>query len=145
MTKVINFDMDGTIADFYGVQGWLTYLEASDTTPYKQAKPMVNMNLLARKLNILQARGYKIGIVSWLSKTGTAEFNEAVTQVKLAWLHKHLRSVRFDYIHIIKYGVPKHSVAKGILFDDELPNRENWGEGAYTPQDIFTVLDELLA
>ena len=37
----INFDMDGTIADLYGVKNWLPYLEAEDTTPYAIAKPPV--------------------------------------------------------------------------------------------------------
>ena len=35
----INFDMDGTIADLYGVKNWLSYLEAEDTTPYAIANP----------------------------------------------------------------------------------------------------------
>ena len=29
----INFDMDGTIADLYGVENWLEYLIAGDTFP----------------------------------------------------------------------------------------------------------------
>jgi hypothetical protein len=33
--KTLVFDMDGTIADFYGVTGWLDYLKAEDTTPYE--------------------------------------------------------------------------------------------------------------
>ena len=65
--KAIYFDMDGTIADFYGVPNWLDYLNKDDTYPYKAAKPLVNMSLLARLLNHLQAEGWHIGIVSWLS------------------------------------------------------------------------------
>lgn len=143
MTKVINFDMDGTIADFYGVEGWLDYLMAQDTTPYAQAKPLVNMNRLARRLNTLQAKGFTIGIISWLSRNGTEDYNTAVAEVKIAWLRKHLASVHFDSVQIVKYGTPKQTLGKGILFDDELPNRENWGEGAYAPQDIFAVLAQL--
>lgn len=29
--KTINFDMDGTIADLYGVENWLEYLQAGDS------------------------------------------------------------------------------------------------------------------
>ena len=32
MVRAINFDMDGTIADFYGVEGWLSYL--TERNPY---------------------------------------------------------------------------------------------------------------
>jgi hypothetical protein len=58
-------------------------------------------------------------------------------------LEKHLASVEWNEIHIVKYGVPKHTIGKGIIFDDELPNREKWGEGAYEPKDIFEVLNGL--
>ena len=34
MAKKIYFDMDGTIADFYGVDGWLADLEAHNVRPY---------------------------------------------------------------------------------------------------------------
>ena len=53
MTKAIYFDMDGTIADFYGVDGWLDCLMNNDVKPYKVAKPLINMSTLARRLNKL--------------------------------------------------------------------------------------------
>ena len=142
-TKKIYFDMDGTIADLYGVEGWLTDLIAENTRPYALAKPMVNMSRLARRLNTLQRAGYEIGIISWLSKNGTDEYNRQVTETKIAWLRAHLASVEFNEIHIVKYGTPKQTLGKGILFDDELPNREKWGEGAYEPKDIFKILGGL--
>ena len=45
MTKAINFDMDGTLADFYGVDNWLEYLVNKDAYPYAAAKPLMNMSL----------------------------------------------------------------------------------------------------
>ena len=33
MNKTLVFDMDGTIADLYGVEGWLEMLRAEDETP----------------------------------------------------------------------------------------------------------------
>lgn len=145
MTKAIWFDMDGTIANFYGVSGWLECLMASDPYPYKVAEPLVNMNSLARLLNRLQREGWHIGIVSWLSKTGTAEFNKAVTATKLEWLHRHLHSVEWNEINIVPYGTPKHEVVsvKGILFDDEKPNRDNWIGTAYDVDNIIEILKGL--
>ena len=72
----INFDMDGTIADLYGVENWLAMLTAEDTTPYEDALPLLRLSALARRLNNLQRNGYQIAIISWLSKTGSAEYNE---------------------------------------------------------------------
>ena len=144
MTKRIYFDMDGTIADLYGVEGWLADLIAEDTRPYAEAKPMVNMSRLARRLNALQRAGYEIGVISWLSKNSTEAYDKAVAEVKMAWLKAHLASVHWDEIHIVAYGTPKQTIGRGILFDDELPNRANWGEGAYEPKDIFEVLGGLV-
>ena len=40
----ICFDMDGTIANLYGVENWLEYLIAEDVKPYAEAKVMLNMS-----------------------------------------------------------------------------------------------------
>lgn len=142
-TTTIFFDMDGTIADLYGVNNWLDYLLASDTLPYEIAKPLVKLNSLARILNRLQRNGYKIGIISWLSKSGSDEYNNAVAEVKKNWLRKHLASVKFDEIHIVNYGTPKQVFAKtanDILFDDEKPNRDNWTGKAFDVDEIIKIL-----
>ena len=143
MTKKIWFDMDGTIADLYGVNGWLEMLRTYDATPYATARPLFNMNALARVLNRLTREGWEICVVSWLSKNSTAEYDEAVTAAKRAWLNKHLRSVNFAKIDIIAYGTPKKQNREGILFDDEIQNRKNWGEGAYDVQNIIEILKTL--
>jgi hypothetical protein len=82
----INFDMDGTIADLYGVENWLDHLINGNTHPYEVAKPMLHFATLARKLNALKKNGYRIAIISWLSKSGTEEYNERVATAKREWL-----------------------------------------------------------
>lgn len=143
MIKQINFDMDGTIADFYGVANWLQYLQNGDAFPYEVAKPLLNMNSLARILNRLQRNGYRICIISWLSKNSNDEYDEMVTNAKMKWLQTHLKSVSFDEIHIVRYGTPKNTIGCGILFDDEEQNRNMWGEGAYDVHNILEVLKGL--
>ena len=144
---MIWFDMDGTIANLYGVDNWLPMLREYNPAPYAEAEVMLNMSLLARYLNKLRAVGYGVGIISWLSKNSTAEYDEAVTTAKLNWLHQHLRSVDFDEIHIVDYGTPKTSfreTEQDILFDDEARNREEWGEESFLPDDIMYILKDLL-
>ena len=144
MKNTIWFDLDGTLAGLYDVPDWLPMLIAADPAPYKLAAPLVNMNKLARTLNKLQRAGYKLGIISWLSKSSTPEYDEAVTAAKLWWLKKHLNSVNWDEINIVAYGRNKWDVCKkGILFDDELNNRLTWGENAYEPSEIFDILKTL--
>lgn len=140
------FDMDGTLADLYGVENWLPMLRASDPTPYAIAKPLLRLSTLAYMLNRLRAKGYEVSVLSWLSKTGTPEYNAEVTAAKYAWLKTHLPSVDFDEIVIIPYGTPKEDFKRtdaDILFDDEERNRTNWGGNSYTEKEIMEVLKAL--
>ena len=142
------FDMDGTISDLYGVENWLEKLQSSNPEPYAFASVMVNMSLLARYLNKIQKNGYSIGIISWLSKNSTDEYDELVTEAKLTWLKIHLKSVVWNEINIVKYGTPKSSFMnddEDILFDDEEKNRIEWGNKSYSPEMIMKVLKKLAA
>jgi len=142
----IFFDMDGTICDFYNVNGWLEDLINSNSRPYRVAKPKVNMQVLARRLNLLKAKGYRIGIISWLSRGGNSIFNAEVSMIKKRWLRKHLRSVHFDEINVCEYGTDKNvfiNSKKDILFDDEKNNRDSWAGIAYDEKDILNILRTL--
>ena len=145
MKRGIYFDVDGTIANLYGVEGWLSDLEAENVRPYVEAKPMVNLSLLARYIHKAQRIGYTVGVISWLSKSGSPSYNETVTNAKMKWLAKHLPSVEWDEIHIVKYGTPKSTCRTypGILFDDEQRNLDEWGEGAVIACDMLEVLRNL--
>lgn len=145
MNTTIFFDMDGTIADLYGVENWLEYLINNDEYPYANARPLVNLNSLARILNRLQKSGYHIGIISWLSKNSNNEYDEKVTAAKIKWLKKHLASVQFDEINIVNYGTPKETFNNNndILFDDEEPNRNNWTGRAFNVNNIIEILKSL--
>ena len=146
MKITINFDMDGTIANLYGVENWLAYLEAQNPFPYKNATPLLPLSPLARKLNTLQRQGYELGIISWLSKTSNPVYDFKVTVAKLQWLKKHLPSVHWDKVHIVPYGTPKENFCNSpldILFDDEERNRNNWTGRAYDVQNIMGILKEI--
>lgn len=140
MIKEIWFDMDGTIADLYGVDNWLDSLLASKTKPYREAKPLVNMRTLGKELNRLQANGYKIGVISWLAKNGIEEYGAQVTETKIKCLAKHIGAVQWDSIQIVAYGTPKGELGNGILFDDEKKNREEWRGIAFGVNNIIEVL-----
>ena len=142
----ICFDMDGTIANLYGVENWLDMILNHDETPYKEAETLINMKSLARILNRLQKLGYEIGIISWLAKNSTADYDEKVTKAKQEWLTKHLKSVHFDFVEIVAYGTDKNIVCTNkidILFDDEQNNREEWNGKAYDVTNIIEVLKGL--
>lgn len=139
------FDMDGTIADFYSVEGWLNDLEQENPRPYEQAKPLFSFSWFARTIHRLQAVGYTVGIVTWGSKYASDVFNAAVEQTKREWLAKHLPSVEWNEFCFMPYGVNKNSVNAGtdILFDDEQRNRDSWTGKAFDPVEIRLILSSL--
>ena len=146
MTTTIYFDMDGTIANLYGVENWLEKIINEDASLYIEALPLLKLNTLAKLLNNLQKKGYVIGIISWLAKNSSENYDLEVTKAKINWLKSHLASVNFDEINIVPYGTPKEEVVNfpnGILFDDEIQNRENWLGIAFDETEILEVLKAL--
>lgn len=139
------FDMDGTIADLYSVEGWLPMLRAYDPTPYIEAKPLVNMNVLARLIHKAQRNGFEICIVSALAKNSTADYDEKIKDAKRAWLKKHLASVNFDEIRFVPYTFTKNDVNSGsdILFDDEDRHLTAWTGKAIHASQIISTLKNL--
>lgn len=143
MRITINFDMDGTIADLYGVENWLDYLIAENPFPYENACPLLRLSALARRLNALQKQGYELAIISWLSKNGSDAYNAIVAEAKKEWLKKHLPSVAWDKIIIVPYGTPKENYCNSpfdVLFDDEERNRTNWTGKAFDVDNIMEIL-----
>lgn len=131
--KVLVFDMDGTIADFYGVKGWLDYLINEDTTPYEIAKPLYDMNVLNEMLLALKMLGWKIVVTTWLARNGSKEYNDRTRKAKLEWLAKY--NFPYDEIHLVQYGTTKANCTRKmggyqILIDDNEKVRKGWNLGA---------------
>lgn len=144
-TNWIWLDMDGTFVDLYGVEGWLQELRAESPAPYLNARPLVNLSLLARRLNTLQRMGYNIGVISWASKNATKDYGNAVAEAKREWLSKHLPSVQWDEIIVTDYGNPKSKAVPeiGILFDDEENNLIDWNNNNGLGINAASMLDVL--
>ena len=151
--KMICFDMDGTIADLYGVENWLYMLEHHNPMPYRVAEPMWNMEELALVLMALQNKGIEIRIVTWLAKDATTEYDRAVRLAKIDWLRHY--DFPFDHYHAVKFGTTKANcvrkyLAEGetaILIDDNAKVRNGWTMGETidpTTCDIIEVLRNLL-
>lgn len=153
MIKEIVFDMDGTIADLYGVENWLEMLRASDPTPYEIAEPLTDMEELVNLLAQCRVIGIEISVVTWLSKVSTPDYDKAVREAKREWLNNH--DFPFDHFHGVKYGTPKHQVVKrelpengtALIFDDDARVRNAWTLGEAvdpTKEGIIETLRNIL-
>ena len=148
--KMVCFDMDGTIADLYGVKDWLNDLRAENPRPYAEAKPMWDMKALADALIALKV---EVRIITWLSKDSSEAYKDEVRKVKLEWLKA--QGFPFDKFHGVRYGATKaDSVRKylaegetAILFDDNAKVRSGWTLGEAvdpTKVDIVKYLREMV-
>ena len=128
MNKVIYFDMDGTVADLYGVPNWLEKLRAFDESPYIDAKPLVDMAELEKVCRVLMSQGYQIGIITWLSKDSNNNYDRKVIQAKCEWFEHYMPYI--TKYHPIAYGIPKQKAVKRVsemwLVDDNAEVREMW-------------------
>ena len=81
----------------------------------------------------LKQRGWKIGIISWLSKNPDVEYGKRVTNTKKEWLVSWCMDIVLDKVLIVPYGQCKADICRqfgyGILADDEEQNRNAWDLG----------------
>ena len=149
MNRTLVFDMDGTIADLYGVEGWLNDLRNENARPYIEAKPLYNMDYMAEILNSLKTYGYRIVVTTWLAKGSTKKYDNIVRQAKLEWLAKY--GFPYDEIHLVKYGTTKANCTRHIggfqiLIDDNEKVRKGWNLGATVNanENILAELEKML-
>ena len=144
--RAVYFDMDGTIANFQGVNGWLDAIHCESVMPYVAAEPLMNPAHLINILTQLKAKGYTIGIISWSAMGGSKEYNKRVRAAKLAWIKNYFGNI-FDEFHVVKYGTPKHNVAKiknSIIVDDDYRVRNVWRNGvAIDATDTCAMMESL--
>lgn len=146
--NTIYFDMDGTFYNLYGFDGWLECILSEKTECYKNSTLLVDYDSFVNVLNELKEKGYTIGIITWLSKNASKQYQNKVRMTKYHYIKKNFGDI-FDEIHILQYGKDKSYYCKenDILFDDEMPNREKWENKngiAYDVNEIVTILQNIL-
>lgn len=125
--QAIYFDMDGTIADLYSVNNWCYKITHEDATPYRQAKPLVNVAQLQKVIQSFKALGITVGVISWGAKGASAQFTREVKKFKKEWCTS--LGLEFEEFHVVKYNTPKWKIAKiknAILIDDDSSNCFEW-------------------
>ena len=146
MSKVIAWDMDGTLADLYSVDNWLDKLHKEDATPYIEARPLVDVESLMATLKILKAEGYVLAIVSWLAAGSSKQYDKDVRAAKRDWLERYFPGV-FDEIHLVKYGTTKRQTvrrhAEAVLVDDNAKVRKGFRGQTIDASNTKKMMQEL--
>lgn len=148
--RTVWFDMDGTIANLYSYDNWLELLTREIADPYRNCKPLVQIEALKAEIERLQNKGYSFGIISWASKNGTPDYFAEVLKAKRLWLLDNGLGLLLQDFHVLPYGTPKSCIATGddILIDDERRNIEEWrnaGMIAYDCGGFMNAVDCLKA
>lgn len=127
--KKIYFDMDGTVYDLYGMENWLEMLRNEEKGAFTLGNALVDMVALKEVCLKLIAKGYQIGIITWLPMGASLEYCEICTKEKREWAEKNMPYISEFYA--LEYGVPKQyaparRAAEMWLVDDNKEVREMW-------------------
>lgn len=146
MLPTIALDMDGTIANLYGVRDWLEALQAHDASPYFEADTLTDTDIINALIELYKDAGGHVCVVSWTAKGNIPHAYFTATQAaKMLWLRENLPAI--EDVRIVEYGTPKYLVVKDVrntvLFDDEQPNRDAFrraGGQARYPKSLYRFL-----
>lgn len=125
MTKVVYFDMDGTIANLYAVNDCFKRLDALDANVYSEALPI---NKYIDMLKEFKHMGYKVIILSCLGMISEPTFDKNTIDNKNKWLDKYVGTEYIDERIYIPNTKHKEQYIKeyGILVDDDIRVLYNW-------------------
>ena len=134
--KSIWFDMDGTIADLYKVEGWLPKLRSNDWSVYSECAPRHNYQRINAAIEALIEDGWQVGVITWASKgIGWGKDLDAITEVKFNWLCKFFPALADGHFACIPYGYSKADFLEekmgdcytvSYLVDDNKEVRQEW-------------------
>lgn len=146
LDKFIFFDLDGTLCNIFEDPNWLSRIEKEDVSLFVEAKPMVKIKEFTSLIKLLQEKGYKVGIISYLPWYASSKYSSEVKKAKEDYIKSKFSKIKFDKVHIVPYPTPKDIFA-GVgdcLIDDDINNRKQWSKGkAYTQNDIVNKLKRI--
>lgn len=133
--KSIWFDMDGTIAELYKVEGWLVSLREGDWNVYAECEPRTHAERIRSAVEALVAHGWQVGVITWASKgIDWGKDLDAIRDVKFNWLCENFPEIADGRFACIPYGYSKaqfleemgDNYSLAYLVDDNREVRAEW-------------------
>lgn len=128
--QIIYLDMDGTIADLYGIENWLEGLRNEVDGLFLQCEPLITESEL---LVLFPNDIYELRICSMTPMNASKEYCVKVIEEKNIWLDKHFPSIKKRTY--LEYGYNKNirNSKNHILIDDNKIIRESYRGLALEP------------
>lgn len=132
MMKKIFFDLDGTVANLYGQENWLTDLRLEKKNLFKNLKPLCDMKKLNRLAMELKKQDWEIDVITWLPMNVSPIYESIVKKEKQKWIKKYMPFVTETYM--LSYGELKQNANYKkcddieILIDDNDDIRNDWND-----------------
>ena len=130
MKTVVYLDMDGTIANLYGIENWLARLRNEDSTIFTECETLISEKAL---FDLYPVEKYEIRILSMTPKKATKRYSMSVIAQKNEWLDIHFPHIKKRIY--LPYGHNKNlkNSANKILIDDSEIIRNNFRGIALAP------------
>ena len=130
MKQVIYLDMDGTIADLYGIKNWLDNLINEVEGLFLNCEPLITE---AELLKFFPSETYELRICSMTPLNATEKYCQVVINEKNQWLDKHFPSITHRVY--MEYGNDKNlqNSVNHILIDDNETIRQTFKGLALEP------------
>lgn len=130
--KKIFFDMDGTVADLYGRDGWLESIQNEEAGLFLNLEPLHDTEAFDEMAMNLISNGWSIGIITWLPMNASFQYMETVAKEKWLWAQRFMPYI--SEFHAIPYGMPKQNAPfkkaqKMVLVDDNYEVLRMWTTG----------------
>ena len=133
--KSIWFDMDGTIAELYKVEGWLEALRSNDWSVYSNCAPRHNYQRINAAIEALVEQGWHVGVITWASKgISWGKDLREIAEIKNNWLRNFFPALADENFACIPYGYSKADYLEEMagaydvsyLVDDNKEVRQEW-------------------
>ena len=151
MSKIIYFDLDGTLYNLYQKPNWLEDLREEKAGVFSDENLlMVDFERFYFSIMELFKNGYQFGVISWLPMQASIEYEEICRKEKIAWIAENLPFV--EEINIVPYGTPKQLAIQKrrkemVLIDDNMEICQMWNtpkqRHSYHVSEYVNVVDIL--
>ncbi len=134
MKKIVYLDMDGTIFDLYGQDGWLEKLRSENAEVFGGDRRIITEERLRM---FFPADEYDVRVLSMTPLGASKEYCEKVVEKKNEWLDKFFPSITKRIYRAYGHNKNLKNSENAILVDDSEPIRNSWRGIAINPAELW--------